>query len=332
MLNNPSTSSRQPTPRPNRGGAGGGAVSTIGFFDGVHRGHQCLIQQVKEEARRRGAQSLLITFDRHPRSVFAPGSVPPLLTTAEEKMALLRATGVDDIFVLPFDRSMAALTAREFMRQVLKEQLGVTALVMGYDHRFGKPEGLSTDFEHYQTWGREEGLDIVLAHELEGEHVSSSAIRQALETGNVTVAAHLLGRPYTWTGRVVHGHGIGRQLGFPTANLEASESAKLLPACGAYAVVVNCSSPTGEGWERKAMLNIGRRPTMDNGKDVSVEAHLLDFHGDLYGHVLTLSFIARLREERRFSCEAELARQLETDKAQAMDALNTKSRYNDITK
>ena len=322
MLNNPSTSSRQPTPRPNRGGAGGGAVSTIGFFDGVHRGHQCLIQQVKEEARRRGAQSLLITFDRHPRAVFAPGSVPPLLTTAEEKMALLRATGVDDIFVLPFDRSMAALTAREFMRQVLKEQLGVTALVMGYDHRFGKPEGLSTDFEHYQTWGREEGLDIVLAHELEGEHVSSSAIRQALETGNVTVAAHLLGRPYTWTGRVVHGHGIGRQLGFPTANLEASEPAKLLPACGAYAVVVNCSSPTGEEWERKAMLNIGRRPTLENGDDVSVEVNIFDFHADIYSECIRVSLVKYIREEQKFDSVETLKKQLQTDEAVCRSIFN----------
>ena len=304
------------------GRAGGESVVSIGFFDGVHRGHQCLIRQVQDEARRRDVRSLLITFDRHPRSVFAPDSVPPLLTTAEEKMALLRATGVDDIFVLPFDRAMAALTAREFMQQVLLDQLGATTLVIGYDHHFGRRTAVPETFEVYQTYGRELGIDVVLAQELEGEHISSSAIRRALETGDVTTAGHLLGRPYTWTGRVVHGHGIGRQLGFPTANLKATEPAKLLPMYGAYAVSVHVSSPIGESWEGAAMLNIGRRPTMDNGEDVSIEAHLIDFHGDLYDHALTLSFIARLREERRFSSEAELARQLEADKATALDALN----------
>lgn len=285
-------------------------VCTIGFFDGVHRGHQCLIQQVKDEARRRDAHSLLITFDRHPRSVFAPESAPSLLTSAGEKMELLQATGVDDIYVLPFDRQMASLTAREFMAEVLKGQLGVGALVIGYDHHFGRPQG--EHFEDYCAYGREIGIDVVLAHELEGEHVSSSAIRRALEKGDVAQAAHLLGRPYTWTGRVVHGHAIGQLLGFPTANLEAAEPMKLLPAKGAYAVeVTEADEKDGPKWQ--GMLNIGRRPTLDNGNDVSVEAHLLDYDGDLYGHRLTISFIARLREERRFDSEEALVEQLLRD-------------------
>lgn len=287
-----------------------GYVATIGFFDGVHRGHQCLIRQVLDEARLRGAPSLLITFDRHPRAVFAPGGVPPLLTTSEEKMELLRATGVDDIHVLPFDRAMATLTAREFMEQVLRDTLGVSTLVIGYDHHFGRPQGES--FEDYQDYGRELGFDVVLAHELEGEHVSSSAIRRALEDGDVRQAAHLLGRPYRWMGHVVHGHAVGRRLGFPTANLVASESEKMLPARGAYAVLVD---------GRPAMLNIGRRPTLDNGNDTTIEAHLLDFEGDLYGKTLTLSFIARLREERRFTDEVALAAQLKQDREDARVAL-----------
>lgn len=281
-------------------------VSTIGFFDGVHRGHLCLIRQVQEEARRRGAGSLLITFDRHPRAVFAPESVPPLLTTPEEKLALLRATGADDIYTLPFDREMASLTAREFMQQVLRDQLGVQALVIGYDHHFGRPQG--EGFEEYRALGRELGVDVVLAHELEGEHVSSSAIRRALGAGDVSTASELLGRPYTWTGCVVHGHAVGRQLGFPTANLTALVPEKLLPANGAYAVIIN---------RQPAILNIGCRPTINNGIDTSVEAHILDFEGDLYGQTLTVSFIARLREERRFSSEEELALQLQRDKETA---------------
>jgi len=301
-------------------------VATIGFFDGVHRGHQCLIRQVRDEALRRGMRSLLITFDRHPRSVFAPAAVPPLLTTAEEKMELLRATGVDEIYVLPFDKEMAALTAKEFMQQVLKEQLGVEVLVIGYDHRFGRPtpnpsrEG-GEGFPEYQAYGREMGIEVVLAKELEGEHVSSSEIRRALAAGDVQRAAQLLGRPYTWTGRVVHGHEVGRQLGFPTANLEAVERSaqgdashlkngqltvgKMLPANGAYAVV-------------GGMLNIGTRPTIGNGSDVSVEVNLFDICDNLYGQTLTLSFIARLREERRFESEEDLIRQLQHDKQLAL--------------
>ena len=290
-------------------------VATIGLFDGVHRGHQCLIRQVQDEARRRGARSLLITFDRHPRAVFAPDSVPPLLTTPEEKMQLLRATGIDAIHILPFDRTMAALTAREFMRQVLRDQLGVTALVIGYDHHFGKPQG--ENYVDYCAFGQELGIDVVLAHELEGEHVSSSEIRRALETGDVSTAAYLLGRPYSWSGQVVQGHAIGRQLGFPTANLQTSTPDKLLPANGAYAVRV--ISSTGNSWG--AMLNIGCRPTMDNGTDTSIEVHLFDFEGDLYGLSLTLLFISRLRAERCFSSEEELVRQLQQDKSVAMSVL-----------
>ena len=311
-------------------------VCSIGFFDGVHRGHQWLIQQVKDEARRRDARSLLITFDRHPRSVFAPESAPQLLTSSEEKMALLRATGVDDIYILPFDRFMASLTAREFMQQVLKERLGVTALVIGYDHHFGRPMG--EGFTDYQAYGRQLGIDVVLASELPGEHISSSAIRHALEAGNVRTASQLLGRPYSWTGRVVHGHAVGRQLGFPTANLEATEPDQLLPANGAYAVKVTLSpdlprleetfpSLTGGvgGGSLPAMLNIGHRPTLDNGSDISIEAHLFDFSGDLYGKELTVSFIDRLRPERRFTDEAELTRQLAQDQAVAMKKLEDTS-------
>jgi len=276
-------------------------------------------------------RSLLITFDRHPRSVFAPAAVPPLLTTAEEKMELLRATGVDEIYVLPFDKEMAALTAKEFMQQVLKEQLGVEVLVIGYDHRFGRPTPATKSqgtlqaanavegFPEYQAYGREMGIEVVLAKELEGEHVSSSEIRKALADGDVQRAAQLLGRPYTWTGRVVHGHEVGRQLGFPTANLVAVENGqgtmdngqwtvgKMLPARGAYAVV-------------GGMLNIGSRPTIGNGADVSIEAHLFDFHGDLYGKTLTVSFLARLRDERRFESEEELIRQLERDREACLKA------------
>ncbi len=297
-------------------------VCTIGFFDGVHRGHQFLIRQVRAEAVRRGGRSLVITFDRHPRTVFAPMSVPALLTTAEEKMRMLRESGVDEIYVLPFDKEMAALTAREFMAEVLKGRLGVDVLVIGYDHRFGRPQTHRETYEDYAAYGRELGIEVVLAKELEGEHVSSSAVRKALEAGDVEQAARLLGRPYSWTGRVVHGHGVGRQLGFPTANFEALVPEKMLPARGAYAVKALKNAHFIEGDALcMAMLNIGSRPTINNGSDVSVEAHLLDYEGDLYGTTLTLSFIARLREERKFDSEEALREQLERDEERARRCL-----------
>ncbi|MBP5770843.1 MAG: bifunctional riboflavin kinase/FAD synthetase [Bacteroidaceae bacterium] len=317
MQPSPLTPHAQTTPLLQREGAGGGsAIATIGFFDGVHCGHLCLIRQLLEEARQRHAWSLLITFDRHPRSIFAPDTVPSLLTTTQEKLALLRATGVDDIHVLHFDHAMANLTASQFMRHVLHDQLHVQTLVIGYDHHFGRPQG--ERFEDYKAIGLRMGIDVVLARAYDGQHISSSAIRRALNVGDVGTANLLLGRPYTWTGNVVHGHGIGRQLGFPTANLQAITPDKILPAAGVYAVEV-----TGLDMPRAAMLNIGRRPTLDNGQDITVEAHLFDYDEDLYGRNLTLSFIARLRDEHCFDSEADLVRQLQEDKRRILSLFKT---------
>ena len=286
-------------------------LSAIGFFDGVHRGHQHLITQVIAEARRRGCPSMLVTFDRHPRTVFAPEAVPPLLTTSEEKTALLKATGIDEICFLPFDRELAAMSAHDFMAEILQRKLHTGVLVIGYDHHFGcRKSGNSIEgFEDYVRYGRELGIDVVAATELDSSvHVSSSAIRKSLLDGDVSEAANLLGRPYSWTGNVVHGQALGRQLGFPTANLSPTEPLKLLPARGAYAVSVSgiADSPL------PAMLNIGTRPTID-GSSVSIEVHILDFHGDLYGRALTLNFISRLRPEIQFADTTALAQQLEQD-------------------
>ena len=254
---------------------------------------------------------MLVTFDRHPRTVFAPEAVPPLLTTREEKTALLKATGIDEICFLPFDRELAAMSAHDFMAEILQRKLHTGVLVIGYDHHFGcRKSGNSIEgFEDYVRYGRELGIDVVAATELDSSvHISSSAIRKSLLDGDVSEAANLLGRPYSWTGNVVHGQALGRQLGFPTANLSPTEPLKLLPARGAYAVSVSgiADSPL------PAMLNIGTRPTID-GSSVSIEVHILDFHGDLYGRTLTLNFISRLRPEIQFADTTALAQQLEQD-------------------
>ena len=291
-------------------------VATIGFFDGVHRGHLCLIQQLLEEARKRGLKSLLVTFDRHPRTVVSPGHVPTLLTTLEEKEGLLRRTGVDEIAVLPFTHEMSCLSAREFMEQVLRRELNVQVLILGYDHAFGHGGGSLND---YMRWGKETGIEVLRAHELEDVMVSSSKCRRLLETGDVKGAAEMLGRPYSLSGEVVRGFHVGHELGFPTANLQA-DADKLIPAYGAYAVWATLE----DGERHGGMLNIGNRPTIGNGETMSIEVNLLDYEGDLYGQRMTVEFVGRLRDERRFASRDELMQQL----AQDEEATKILLRYN----
>ena len=282
-------------------------VATIGFFDGVHKGHLYLVSQVEELARERGLGSLLVTFDRHPRAVLSADYVPALLTTLDEKLALLRQSAADDVCVLPFTKELSRLTARDFMRDVLFRELGVRVLVLGYDHRFGHGGGT---WEEYRQWGEETGIEVVRAQALDGAHVSSSRCRHLLAEGDVTGVTSLLGRRYSMSGRVVRGFHVGHELGFPTANLEADPE-KLVPAHGAYAVWV----AMGDGERCEGMLNIGNRPTIGNGEAASIEVNLLDYEGDLYGRWLTLEFVGRLREERRFASRDELMAQLAQDRA-----------------
>ncbi len=287
-------------------------VATIGFFDGVHRGHQFLIKQVQEEALVRKAESLIVTMDPHPRMVLQSGFKPELLTTVGEKLELLHSLNVNKVEILQFDRDLSSMTAPEFMKSVLVEKLHVNTLVMGYDHHFGHGGGT---YEDYCQWGRECGMEVILARELEGEHVSSSCIRKLLKTGNVADANEFLGRPYEIRGRVVSGHRVGRTMGFPTANMKP-EALKLIPECGVYAVWVILP----DGTRQKGMLNIGRRPTLDNGNDITIEVNLLHFIGDLYQSSLNLQVMHRLRDERRFESLGELQHQLNQD-AQATDRL-----------
>lgn len=293
---------------------GRGRVASIGFFDGVHRGHLCLIEQLCQEAQRRDMSSLLVTFDRHPRTIVSPDHVPTLLTTLEEKEHLLRQTGVDEITILPFTKELSLLSARDFMEQVLLRELDVRALVLGYDHAFGHGGGAFAD---YVRWGQEFGIDVVRAHELESLMVSSSKCRKRLEQGDVEAAGEMLGRAYSLGGTVVRGFHIGRELGFPTANLKPDEE-KLIPAHGAYAVWAVLSN----GERRGAMLNIGNRPTIGNGEAVSIEVNIFDYDGDLYGQRLTLEFVSRLREEQRFATREELSAQLAADETSARKILN----------
>ena len=292
-------------------------IATIGFFDGVHLGHCHLINMLKKVARERSVQSCVITFDRHPRQVVQPEWCPDMLTTLDEKTQLLKATGIDRCEVLHFDHEMASQSARDFMLHTLKELLGVSILVTGYDNRFG--HNRSEGFEDYVRYGKEIGIEVIKGEELTvgSTNVSSSSIRRMLKEGNIEDATRCLGHEYQLTGTVVAGEHIGRTIGFPTANIRPNDSSKLIPANGVYAVDVWSESEEDYSkseviTRRRAMLNIGTRPTFD-GKATTIEVHIPDFKGNLYGKTLTISFISKIREERRFDSPEALVEQLNKD-------------------
>lgn len=291
-------------------------VATIGFFDGVHLGHRFLIDQVKVAAAQCGWESSIITFPVHPRQVIQSEFQPQLLSSPEEKIELLGTTGIDHCILLPFTRELSMLTAREFM-QLLYEKYHVRMLIIGYDHRFG--HNRTETFEDYCRYGRELGIHIMqaTAYTQKQDKVSSSAIRRALLSGEVNIANKYLGYNYFLQGKVVDGYKVGRKIGFPTANLQVDFPNKLIPSVGVYAVYVYVS-----GQKYKGMLNIGHRPTLNNGTDLSIEVHILDFEGDIYQQPIRLEFIDFLRAEEKFNSIDELILQIEKDKKATYSMLN----------
>lgn len=284
-------------------------VATIGFFDGVHAGHRFLIEQVKREASASRLRSAVVTFGVHPRHVVHPDFTPELLTTTDEKLALLGQTGVDYCILLNFDAHMAALSARDFMDQVLRQQCNVSCLLVGHDHRFGHNRAAGLD--DYRQYGAELGMEVkrALALKFENLSVSSSHVRSLLAAGDVATAGRCLTYPYSFCGTVVSGHRVGRELGFPTANIRPTSAEKLIPADGVYAVRVSLA----DGTEHAGMLNIGHRPTIGNGTERTIEVHILHFSADIYGTPIRISFISRLRGETKFAGRAELIAQLRAD-------------------
>ena len=284
-------------------------VATIGFFDGVHRGHQFLIRHLVDTARQDGLASTVITFDEHPRKVLQSDYQPEMLSTLDSKLLLLSKTEVDNAVVLHFDRQMAALSAREFMQQVLHDHLNVKKLFIGYDHRFG--HNRADTFDDYVRYGEEMGIEVIKneAFQIDGINISSSVIRSFLKEGEIEMANRCLGYPYTIIGKVVNGYHEGRKLGFPTANLDMSHFGQLIPAPGVYAV--NARMENTVVWKH-GMMNIGTRPTF-NGKGITLETHIFNFDGDIYDQLLLVSFVKRIRGEQKFDGPEELALQLKED-------------------
>ena len=277
-----------------------GYVATIGMFDGVHRGHQFVLQHVADEARQRGLQSMAITFDK---------SGPQTLTPLDQKRLLLTKTGIDRIEVLTFNEALKQMTAREFMEQELRDRLNVKVLLTGYDNRFGhnRTEG----FDDYVRYGKELGIEVLQLPQ-EGE-ISSSIIRQLVIDGDIHKANELLGNPYTILGRVEHGEHIGTKLGYPTANLVLIDKCQLIPSAGVYAVKIRLENSVE--WKH-GMMNIGMRPTFD-GQHQTLEVNVFRLKENLYGQQLQVAFIERLRGEQRFDSIEALKEQLRQDAIEA---------------
>lgn len=291
-------------PRPVRASA-----AAVGFFDGVHFGHRFLLENVKAVARARGLATMVVTFPTHPLATLRPAKCPPMLTTTAERMALIEAMGINQCALIDFTPEFSRLSAEEFMRIYLVGKLNVKALVIGYDHTIGHDR--DTSFEGYRLMGERLGINVVRAAKYmppSGVEVSSTAIREAIMRGDVARASAMLGRPYNLAGRVVEGHHVGTGLGFPTANINAIDSGKVIPMDGVY----SAEAVIG-GAAHAAVVNIGCRPTLNNGDDTTIEAFLPGFSGNLYGEDVNLRFLARLRDEKRFANTLELREQIARD-------------------
>ena len=286
------------------------SVVTVGTFDGVHCAHQEIIREVVRRARDRKGRSVVITFDPHPKEVVAsPKGSVQLLTTIDERVALLESLGVDLLLVIWFTFEFSRISAEAFYKDYIVNGVGASEVVVGYDHMFGRDrQGTVRELEEM---GRKYGFSLVTVppFQVAGEVVSSTRVRKALAAGDIEHAAALLGRPYSLQGRVVEGDRRGAQLGFPTANIHPEPANKVIPAHGVYVVRVHIA-----GEQKFGMMNIGVRPTVAAGLAETLEVHILDFDRNIYGALINLEFLRRLRGERKFGSLAELTAQLETDR------------------
>lgn len=290
-------------------------IVTVGTFDGVHRGHWEVLEEIGRRAERTGGRSILVTFHPHPLKVVRPDKAPPLLTTLREKREILAESALDYVVFLPFTRTLQQYSARRFVEEILRGRIGMDELVIGYDHGFGRDREGSVDT--LRQIGRELGfaVDVVEAVQVDGQPVSSSRIRHLIAAGDVKAACPLLGRWYSLEGTVVRGEQKGRELGFPTANIEVSDPDKMLPKEGVYAAY---------GWvggERvPALMHLGPRPTFP-GFTPTVELYLMDWRGDLYGRRLRAEVVERIRDIHPFPSIAALIEAMRGDERRGREIL-----------
>ena len=293
-------------------------VLAIGNFDGVHLGHRALLERLAADARRLGLPAAVMTFEPHPRELFSPDQAPARLTSLREKLALLESCGIEEVFLLHFSRKLAGLTAEEFIERGLVQGLGVRHLIIGDDFRFGK--GRAGDFAMLQAAGQQHGFGVEAMHtiEINGERVSSSAVRDVLGAGDLEHAARLLGRPYSISGRVIHGNKIGRKLGFPTANIQLKR--KRVALTGVFAATVS-------GLDKRFLpgaASLGVRPTLGQGLRPVLEVHLFDFDREIYGSHVSVHFLHKLRDEAKYDSLEALTAQIARDVQATQDYFSGK--------
>jgi riboflavin kinase/FMN adenylyltransferase len=285
-------------------------VLTLGVFDGLHLGHQLIMRAVVERARATNAIPTVITFDPHPRAVLHPASAPPLLQTFDQKLEAFGVLGIEQAIVIRFDAEFARIRAEEFLREVVRERLQAKEVYLGRGFAFGRNrEG---NIELLKAVSEQLGFhaDEVAEVRLRGQRISSSRIRELLAEGRVNLARRMLGRPYGVEGRVVRGDERGRTLGFPTANVQPQN--RVIPRHGVYVTATLI-----EGTWRRSVTNVGTRPTFESDAAPSVETHIMNWQGDLYGDVVRVRFLHRLRAERKFASVAQLQTQIEQDVGRA---------------
>lgn len=292
-------------------------VVTIGTFDGVHSGHKQILDRVKKAKREIGGESFIFTFHPHPRKVLFPQQTDlKLLTLTEEKLQLLEEASIDHVLVYPFTKEFSKLSAHSYVKDILVDAIGVRKLIIGYDHKFGNNregniETLKSDAARYNF-----SVEEIPAHEIDNSNVSSTKIRKALEEGDIQTANSYLGYRYFISGKVVEGKKLGRTLGYPTANIEVSDSAKLIPQIGVYAVTTIVNEQRYKG-----MMSIGFNPTTDTDNKVKIEVNIFNFDNEIYGKDIAVQFHERLRSEEKFGSLDELKNQLKEDKKNALAVL-----------
>lgn len=293
-------------------------VITIGIFDGVHTGHHVIIDQLKKTAVSVNGDSVIFTLWPHPRIVLDSfDNRIGLLNTMDEKILLLEEAGIDHLVIHPFDKSFARIPACDFIENVLVKKIGISNLIIGFNHQFGHQR--KGDFTEYENYALRFGFKIekVGSKEIDGINISSTRIRKGLHEGNIELANRYLGYNYQIQGKVIHGSGIGRRIEYPTANIDIIDKNKLIPADGVYAVKVNYN-----GKNYSSMLNIGKRPTMGNNNKRTIEVNIFDFKKDIYDENITIQFYSRIRDEIKFDCPEKLKLRLEQDKIEAVKILS----------
>lgn len=288
------------------------AVITIGTFDGVHKGHKTILKEVVSHAATAGGESVLLTFDPHPRKVIFPQQTIAIITPLQEKLQLITDIGIEHIVVVPFDESFAGLSATEYIEQFLIKNFNPHSIVIGYDHRYGHDR--TGDINLLRQYGAIHNFEVVEipAQLIANAAVSSTKIRNAIIAGNIEEATDMLGRQYSFTGRVVHGNKLGRTLGYPTANLDPIDPEQVLPDTGIFAVAVVVN-----GDDYNGMMSIGYNPTVTDTKTIKIEVNIFDFDMDIYDKFIDVTFLRKLRDEQKFDSLAALVHQLHADKVAA---------------